>query len=98
MFCATAEHLLNHSNQACIFQAVDIYSFGLLLWGIITGQQPCMHDESLRKPRQVSAPKLDCVNSRTCSMLMSLNGVLLSHIARLRVSYNSGYNGLQAWA
>jgi serine/threonine protein kinase len=51
LYLQPTSSLLDHSETLCIIQAVDIYSFGLLLWAIITGKQPCMHDESLRKPR-----------------------------------------------
>ena len=65
-----------------VTMAVDIYSFGLLLWAIITGEKPRMHDESLRKPRHAFSQTWRLPNIALCwSLHLTGTDMRLSVIA-----------------
>ena len=41
-------------RKQTVTQAVDVYSFGLVLWQLLTGEHPDKTQGSLRQPRQAS--------------------------------------------
>ena len=48
------------SQKQAVTQAVDIYSFGLVLWQLLTGEQLDKFQGSLRQPRWVNTYQYIC--------------------------------------
>ena len=56
------------SQKQAVTQAVDIYSFGLVLWQLVTGEQLDKSQGSLRQPRWVNIPTSTNIGHALCSV------------------------------